>query len=460
MSASEAYDRISTIRASARRSRFISPDDVVRFPSDVDDVTRGRIDRLVELQSVNNLALRSVSDCKAETENVLRIETNQNKAIRAHLVATKGQGLFGEIKWLGAFIDENGAFYVFIERNRDWKLSYSFGTVEGSYLDDVNADALGVFKDLVSPAVFNGKPYDRFTQPYDLGKLKRLHEEAVLFQRNYGLIDLKDFVLRDLRQSREEVYLLDYRKHLLSPGEFLTADILDSKDFRLRDLNLEEAERNATRRLYSMGGAIDFPMTERGAATFARCLELDVGQTDATGDGFLDHYSRTIPTTPDVQITSDRQVAAKAFLVARFGTKEFLPLSWLGEFSDDEGIYYAYLKAGYTQDIQRATLQDMFFSDPEQLLEDWETMKKDVRANPATIRYQRQYAELRRKADQFALTTGLAVKAPDDGANLVFVREAISDDLRLDGERVLPDLSTHQIGNVLIAAKSFTPKSS
>jgi hypothetical protein len=209
-----------------------------------------------------------------------------------------------------------------------------------------------------------------------------------------------------------------------------------------------------------MSGAIDFPMTERGAATFARCLELDVGQTDATGDGFLDHYSRTIPTTPDVQITSDRQVAAKAFLVARFGTKEFLPLSWLGEFSDDEGIYYAYLKAGYTQDIQRATLQDMFFSDPEQLLEDWETMKKDVRANPATIRYQRQYAELRRKADQFALTTGLAVKAPDDGANLVFVREAISDDLRLDGERVLPDLSTHQIGNVLIAAKSFTPKSS
>jgi hypothetical protein len=326
-------------------------------------------------------------------------------------------------------------------------------------LDKINAEALAVFKNLTTSAVFDGKTYDRFTQPYELDKLKILHDNARRFQRNYGLINLKELVLGELRHSRDELYLLDYRKHLLSPGEFLTADILASKDFVLRDLNMEEASLNAPRRqLHSMGGVIDFPMTERGAATFARALELGLGAVDEVENDDFFQYRGTV-SSPELQVTGDRQAAAKAFLIARFGTTEFLQLSWLGEFSDDEGTYHAYLKAGHSPDVLRGTLQGQFFSNPEQMMEDWETLKKDMRATPATIRYHRQYAELRRKIDHFTLTTGLEAKAAGADLNLGFVRESVTQDLRLDGERVLPHLSARQSENILIAAKFFKPKS-
>ncbi len=207
-------------------------------------------------------------------------------------------------------------------------------------------------------------------------------------------------------------------------------------------------------------GPVSIPDTQRGRIVYAAALAQGLGQpVGCISPRYTDAPSALPPLDhePALVITSDDAVAAKAFLIARFGGQTFLPLTWIGSFDDQDGVFFAYVRRAYSisQKIMHAI--ELNGGSPEALQAKWMEVRDDMRSAPPLIRRYRILFQLRNELAVFegALGRTILPLAPKTELLLLEDREK---SIFLDGENLLPDLSRRQISNILHTAR-LTAKS-
>ncbi len=189
------------------------------------------------------------------------------------------------------------------------------------------------------------------------------------------------------------------------------------------------------------GGALSLPNTERGQIVYRWMLDNPslLGVSEIVFRSMLD---------PELVTTSDVAVAAKAFLIARFGGQVFLGLTWIGEFADRGGPFYAYVRRGNVPFAYNGPLLKMFALDPNELHARWKEVRDDFERTPSDVRIPRLMSGLRRDLSRFETVSGLRVPT----AALLSVNCFVEDNMRglfLNGEAALPDLSPRQVANFM-----------
>ncbi len=203
--------------------------------------------------------------------------------------------------------------------------------------------------------------------------------------------------------------------------------------------------RSATISSEMWGRVLSFPNTERGELVYQSALEQGFTTQVAADTASFAPFRKL---DPELIITSDTARAAKAFLITRSGEDAFLPLTWIGEFADRDGPFYAYVRRGCVPFSCKDQVQQMFALDPSALHAKLDDLRADQMATPSELRLHRQMSNLRRDLSRFELVSGVAV--PPDALLLgtCFVENNMHR-LFLDGEMALPDLTARQIANIM-----------
>lgn len=93
-----------------------------------------------------------------------------------------------------------------------------------------------------------------------------------------------------------------------------------------------------------------------------------------------------------LHVCTDPVEAASAFLASKKEHPEFLPVHWLGKFTDKDGVFWAYSKPISSR---KPPVDFRKFGDPTAMGELWDRVRKDMSASPGTVRMARYLKELR-----------------------------------------------------------------
>jgi surface antigen len=389
----------------------------------------------------------------------VQLTTDRDQAVKAYLVATAGQGVFEEIEWHGAFRDEHGVFYVYLAPYSYDETLKGYGDQE---IERMHPGLLAAFTNLTSPLLLLE------SQLFDTKALSALHSNLRQFQSEFGLIQMPSFSLSQLRQiSLGSTYVLDYETCLKELTEKQRENLLTSKAFNITDLSSTEETRTLETLplaeesecfLQLWDYVVKIPLTPRNREVVKFLIAKGIGvelpdeesqyRARVSAYSFDDRYT----TAREVVTTSDPQVAAKALLIAKFGGEAFSPIKWIGEFSDEDGRYYAFSRSGFSHEAVDEEEYESFFSDAANVCDRYSEMKQDMGAATQKLRKFRMLSDLRVEVNAFEGVTGFKTRMIDDGRRKLFLN--IGAQLVLDGEKSLPDLSSQQTRNILFAART------
>lgn len=385
----------------------------------------------------------------------LHLTSDASEAATAYIIAQAGMDVFRTHIWLGAFQDASGTFYAYV---KDMNGQNPLYRDDPSSLDDDGSYIVEFFKKLRQPTALEKEQTAGSRRAW----LRLLHS-ALRFQEDTNLLDMRAFdIKRDCAtlDGLEESFVLketsDVMKRLSAEQ---VKNILKTKAFSPINLGGRVTGNDGSEPRFhvsSWGYSINVPVTPQAKAAVDRAIGAGTGRRIDTDSEHAELFSKGNMTDGELQIVRDPKIAARAYLVSRFWPGRFVRVMWIGEFHDQEGTFWAYVRGRRTEGppYEVGALRDLL-NDPAKVLLDWDRLRANPRTTPPVIRKQRKLGTLSGNLVTFKTDIDFLVeyRLLDDDIEDGNVIVLDGEDLVLDGEVVLKLPSEQQASNLLGAAR-------